>query len=409
MAAKPKKPGKNVLHNYLWKGINHRGAKENGEIEAVSINLARLLLRQRGLKITSVRKEPKSLFSGDKVKANDIVIISRQLATLVEGGIPIAQSLTAVGQSSDKNSVKKLLSVLRRRVDSGVDLTTALRDHPQHFNKLYIALVHVGEQSGTLGPMLKRIATYLEKAEALRRKVVSALTYPVIVMVLGISIAAGLLIFVIPQFQEVFDNFGAELPALTRWVIGASEGLQSNIVEIMIGYVVFHLAFRAAYRRNARVHLLTDRFILRLPVFGKLIRKSILARIARTIAIMFHAGIPMVETLATIAPAAGNQVYTNALNEVRTQVSTGLPLEASLRGTGVFPSMILQMVRTGEETGEMDSMLNRAADFYEDEVDAMVSAISSLIEPMLVVVLGAMIGVVVVAMYLPIFQLASVF
>ncbi len=399
----------NKLNTFNWKATNHKGAKESGEIEAESIKAARMLLRQRGLKVTSVRKQSASIFTRDRVKPNDIVIATRQLATLVEGGIPIAQSLSAVGSSSDKNSVKKLLTSIRRRVDSGVNLTTSLRDHPRYFNQLYLALVNVGEESGTLGPMLKRIAAYLEKAEALRRKVVSALTYPVIVLVLGIVITVGLLVFIIPQFKDIFENFGAELPLLTRQVIAASEATQKYWLQIVVGFTVFYFVYRTMYRRSDRVHLWTDKMILRIPVFGDLIRKSILARISRTIAIMFHSGIPMVETLATIAPAAGNRVYTNAINEVRTNVSTGQPLEASLRATGVIPSMVLQMVRTGEETGELDAMLNRAADFYEDEVDAIVAAISSLVEPILVVVLGALIGIVVVAMYLPIFHLASVF
>ncbi len=404
--SKNKKP---KLVTFLWKGTNHRGTKESGEIEASSASAARLLLRQRGLNVTSLRKERDALFFRDSVKPRDIVIATRQLATLVEGGIPIAQSITAVGQSSDKKSVNKLLRSMRHRIDQGVNLTTALRDHPKFFNQLYLALTNVGEESGTLGPMLERIATYLEKAEALRRKVISALTYPIVVLVLGVSIALGLLIFVIPQFEEVFKNFGAELPALTRHIIDLSKAAQEHIFKILGGTAAFFFIYRTLYRRSDRVHLFTDRMVLRLPVFGDLIRKSILARVSRTVAIMFHAGIPMVETLATIAPAAGNQVYTNALNEVRKLVSTGQPLEASLRSTGVFPSMVLQMVRTGEETGELDAMLNRAADFYEAEVDATVAAISSLIEPLLIVVLGALIGVVVVAMYLPIFHLASVF
>ncbi len=408
MTTKSKKTKQKKV-TFLWKGTTHTGSRESGEILASSASAARLMLRQRGLRVKSVRKERDSLFFGDKVKPNDIVVATRQLATLVEGGIPIAQSLTAVGQSSDKKSVNKLLRAIRQRVDQGVNLTTALRDHPKHFNQLYLALVNVGEESGTLGPMLERIAAYLEKAEALRRKIISALTYPIVVLFLGIVITLGLLVFVIPQFKEVFNNFGAELPALTRNIIALSEAAQNNILKIIGFIIAVYIIYGTLYRRSEHVHLFTDRVILRLPVFGNLIRKSILARIARTIAIMFHAGIPMVETLATIAPAAGNQVYTNALNEVRKLVSTGQPLESSLRSTGVFPSMVLQMVRTGEETGDLDAMLNRAADFYEAEVDAIVAAISSLVEPILIVVLGGLIGVVVVAMYLPIFHLASVF
>ncbi|MCP4010667.1 MAG: type II secretion system F family protein [Proteobacteria bacterium] len=408
MAARNSK-GYKKQNLYQWKATNHRGTKENGEIEADSPKQARLLLRQRGLKVTSIHKERQSIFSRDKVKANDIVVATRQLATLVEGGIPIAQSLTAVGQSSDKTSVKKLLGAMRRRVDEGVNLTTTLRDHPKHFNSLYQALINVGEESGTLGLMLRRIATYLEKAEALRRKVISALTYPFIVLMVGIGITVGLLIFIIPQFKDIFNDFGADLPMLTQKVIDVSDAVQNNWLVILVVSTVFYFVYREMYRRSDRVLLFTDRMTLRMPVFGNLIRKSVLARIARTIAIMFKAGIPMVETLATIAPAAGNQLYTNALNDVRKLVSTGQPLEASLRSTGVFPSMVLQMVRTGEETGELDAMLDRAADFYEDEVDAIVAAISSLVEPILIVVLGTLIGIVVVAMYLPIFHLASVF
>jgi len=403
------KSNKPKQFTFLWKGTTHSGVKERGEIDASSASAARMLLRQRGLRVKSVRKESESLFFRDKVKPRDIVIATRQLATLVEGGIPIAQSLTAVGQSSDKKSVNKLLRAMRQRVDQGVNLTTTLRDHPKHFNQLYLALVNVGEESGTLGPMLERIATYLEKAEALRRKVISALTYPIVVLFLGIVITLGLLVFVIPQFKEVFNNFGAELPALTRHIIEISEATQKHILKILGATTAFYFIYRTLYRRSDRMHLFTDRMVLRLPVFGDLIRKSILARVCRTIAIMFHAGIPLVETLATIAPAAGNQIYTNALNDARKLVSTGQQLEVSLRSTGVFPSMVLQMVRTGEETGELDAMLDRAADFYEAEVDAIVAAISSLVEPILIVVLGVLIGVVVVAMYLPIFHLASVF
>ncbi len=399
---------KEQIVSFQWKGTNHKGVKESGELEAPNAQVARMMLRQKGIKITKLKKEAKDLFGGQKVKNRDVVIITRQLATLVEGGIPMAQSLTAVGHSSDNVAVKKLLTTMRRKIDSGENLTAALREHPKQFNQLYLALVNVGEESGTLGPMLKRIAVYLEKAEALRKKVVSALTYPMIVLFLGLSIAAGLLIFIIPQFQKIFNDFGAQLPPLTRAVIGASEAMQQNWFSILVGMVMFFFAYRAMYRKSDAIHLWTDKMILRIPVFGPLIRKSILARISRTIGIMFRAGIPMVETLATIAPAAGNQVYTNALNNVRTHVSTGQPLEASMRDTKVFPAMVLQMVRTGEETGELDGMLDRAADFYEEEVDATVAAISSLVEPLLVVVLGAVIGTVVVAMYLPIFKLASV-
>ncbi len=400
---------KEKLHTFNWRGVNVKGIKENGEIEAASARMARMMLRQRRIKVTKLKKEAKPLFGGQKVKNRDIVVLTRQLATLIEGGIPVAESLTAVGNSSDNAAVRKLLRKIRERVETGDNLTSALRAHKEHFNPLYIGLVGVGEDSGTLGPMMARIATYLEKAEALKGKVKSALTYPVIVTILGTLIASGLLIFIIPQFQELFNNFGAELPALTKAVIKASEFMQANWWIILGVIIIYFHIHRAMYRKSLKVETYTDRAILKIPVFGELIRKGILAKIARTIAIMFRAGIPMVETLATVGPASGNQVYVQSIAKVRTDVSTGQPLESSLRDAKVFPSMILQMVKTGEETGELDAMLDRAADFYEDEVDNMVSAISSLVEPILVVFLGAIIGVVVIAMYLPIFNLASVF
>ena len=400
---------KEKLHTYIWRGVNAKGVKENGEIEAASIRMARMMLRQRRIKVTKLKKESQPLFGGQKVKNRDIVIFTRQLATLIEGGIPVAESLTAVGNSSDNPAVRKLLRKIRERVETGDNLTSSLRAHKEHFNPLYIGLVGVGEDSGTLGPMMTRIATYLEKAEALKGKVKSALAYPVIVTVLGTLIASGLLIFIIPQFQDLFHSFGAELPLLTLYVIKASEFMQANWWVVLIACIVIFYVHRTMYRKSLKVETTTDRLTLKIPVFGELIRKSILAKIARTIAIMFRAGIPMVETLATVGPASGNQVYVQSIAKVRTDVSTGQPLESSLREAKVFPSMILQMVKTGEETGELDAMLDRAADFYEDEVDNMVAAISSLVEPLLVVFLGAIIGVVVVAMYLPIFNLASVF
>jgi type IV pilus assembly protein PilC len=404
-----KKTKKEKLHTFNWRGISVNGMKENGEIEAASVRVARMMLRQRRIKVVRIKKEAQPLIGGAKVKNRDIVIMTRQLAVLVEGGIPIAESLSAVGNSSDNSAVRKLLRKIRASVETGNNLTDSLRQHREYFNPLYVGLVGVGEDSGTLGPMLARIATYLEKAEALKGKVKSALTYPVIVTILGTAIASGLLIFIIPQFQTLFNNFGAELPMLTRKVIGASEFMQANWWIVFGGLFVISYIHRQMYRRSLKVETATDKAILKIPVFGELIRKSILAKVARTIAIMFRAGIPMVETLATVGPASGNQVYVQSLAKVRTDVSTGHPLEASLRDAKVFPAMILQMVKTGEETGELDAMLDRAADFYEDEVDNMVAAISSLVEPILVVVLGVMIGTVVIAMYLPIFNLASVF
>lgn len=397
------------LHTYTWKGLDYKGIKDEGIIDATSARLARMLLQRRGIKVTNLKKETTSLFGGKKIKVRDVSVFTRQLSTLIEGGIPLAQALSSVGESSDNTAVKKLLRILRTRVESGDDLTTAMRGYPKQFDPLYIGLVNVGEHSGTLGLMLRRIASYLEKSAALKRKVISALMYPVIVFFVGMFIVAGLLIFIIPKFQDLFASVGSDLPALTQAVVSLSEFIHANWLFILFIIVLSVILFRQLYRRLPTVHLLVDRIVLNIPVFGELIRKSILSRVARTIAIMFRAGIPMVRTLGTIAPAAGNMLYTRTLEQVRTDVSTGEPLAAALRNSGQFPNLILQMVKTGEETGEMDNMLDRAADYYEEEVDNSVSIISSLVEPIMVVILGALIGIVVIAMYLPIFKLGSAF
>ncbi len=394
---------------FEWKGMNREGIRESGEVDARSLRHARSLVQKQGIKIIKIKKQPKPLFGRGGIKNRDIVILSRQLATMIEGGIPIAQALSVVGQSSDNRSVKSLLAKMRLKVEEGADLTSVMRSHPKQFNSLYVGLINVGEQSGTLGTMLGRIASYLEKAEAIRRKVKSALMYPVIVLLVGLLIVVGLLIYIIPQFQNLFAENNAELPALTKSVITASQGLQDHWPMILSASVVTVLLMHFSYTRSQKFKYLADKLLLKIPAFGPLIRKSILVRITRTIAIMFRAGIPMVETLGIVAPASGNEVYSRALNQVQNDIATGQPLESSLRESKVFPSMVLQMVRTGEETGEMDSMLDKVAEFYEDEVDNTIAGISALIEPIMIVILGGLIGLVVVAMYLPIFSLGNVF
>ncbi|MFT5258404.1 MAG: type IV pilus assembly protein PilC [Saprospiraceae bacterium] len=405
--AKAPKTKKVVIFD--WKGQNHNGVRESGEIEATTLKEARGLIQKRGIKLKKIRKQSHPIFGGDSVKNRDVVVLSRQLATMVEGGIPIAQALSVVGQSSDNRAVKILLAKMRMNVEEGEDLTSTLRKHPKHFNSLYVGLVNVGEESGTLGPMLGRIAAYLEKAEAMRRKIKSALMYPVIVMSVGLIIVAGLLIFIIPQFQSLFESNNAELPLLTSIVITASETLQEHWLLVAILIFMSNISSKYFYKKSFSFKHLVDRLMLKVPVFGPLVRKSILVRVTRTVAIMFRAGIPMVETLGVIAPASGNEVFRRALSQVQNDIATGQPLESSLREAKQFPSMILQMVRTGEETGEMDSMLDKVAEFYEDEVDNTISGISALVEPIMVVVLGILIGIVVVAMYLPIFKLGDVF
>ncbi len=400
---------KKKIATYEWQGLNHNGVRESGEVDADNIKRARQIIQNNGIRIKRLKKQSVPLFGTSSVKNRDIVVLSRQLATMVEGGIPIAQALSVVGQSSDNRAVKSLLSHMRLKVEEGDDLTSTLRQHPKHFNSLFVGLVNVGEESGTLGPMLGRIATYMEKAEAIRRKIKSALMYPVIVLIIGMIIVAGLLIYIIPQFQQLFESNNAELPALTSAVIGVSELLQKHWLIVLIGLFLFVLLFSSSYKKSISFRHLVDKLLLKIPAFGPLIRKGVLVRITRTIAIMFRAGIPMVETLGIVAPASGNEVFSRALSQVQNDIATGQPLESSLRQTKQFPSMVLQMVRTGEETGEMDTMLDKVAEFYEDEVDNTIAGISALVEPIMVVILGGLIGVVVVAMYLPIFNLGGVF
>lgn len=404
--AKKKKVKQSIT--FQWHGLSSDGVKRNGEIDATSLKVARRSVQNDGIRIKKIKKRAEPLF-GSSIKVKDIVIISRQLATMIDGGIPVSQCLSVVGQSSDNPAVKSLLTKMRLRIEEGSNLTSTLRQHPEHFNSLYVGLVNVGEESGTLGLMLGKVAAYMEKAESIRGKIKSALMYPVIVMIFGLLIVTGLLLYVIPQFQKLFEENGAELPALTAAVVTASEVLQNHwlIVFASAGFTVFLI--KMSYKRSAGFRYKMDKLILNLPVFGDLIRKGVIVKVTRTVAIMFRSGIPMVEILGVIAPVSGNAVFTRALSEVQNKIATGQPLEPALKESKEFPSMVLQMVRTGEETGEMDAMLDKAADFYEDEVDNTIAGISTLIEPLMIVILGGIIGVVIIAMYLPIFSLGEVF
>ncbi len=395
---------------FKWSGLDKANRKASGEIEAQNLQTARMLLRRQGVRVKKLRKQAKPLFSfGNTVKVKDIVFLTRQLATMIEAGIPIAQSLRGISQGHENAGVKTLLGKIRGDVEAGTNLSSALRKHPEHFNRLYTSLVTVGEQSGTLDILMNKIASYLEKIEEIKSKVRSALFYPALVIIVAIVIVAVLLIVVIPEFEVLFQDFGADLPSLTRWVVDLSHSVQEHWAVYLLVTMVASTALVFAYKRSTKMQYLMDKFILKIPIFGPIIRKAIIARVARTLATMFGAGIPLVDSLETVASAAGNGIYRDGMLAVRREVSTGRTLESSMADTGLFPGMVLQMVATGEETGELERMLDKVADFYENEVDNAVAVISSLVEPFLIIILGIIVGTIVIAMYLPIFKLGAVF
>jgi type IV pilus assembly protein PilC len=395
---------------FTWSGFDKANRKASGELEAQNVQSARLLLRRQGIRVKKLRKRSKSIFSfGSAVKVKDIVFMTRQLATMIEAGIPIAQSLRGISIGHENAAVKELLNKVRNDVEAGTNLSTTLKKHPQHFNRLYTSLVTVGEESGTLDILMNKIAGYLEKIEAIKGKVKSALFYPALVMIVAVVIVAILLIVVIPEFETLFQDFGADLPSLTKWIVGLSHSVQQNWVVIFLVTMVVGVTLTASYKRSKKMQYLLDKVILRVPIFGPIIRKSIIARIARTLATMFGAGIPLVDALETVGTASGNAIYHDAMRAIRRDVSGGRSLEDSIADTKLFPGMVLQMVATGEESGELERMLDKVADFFEEEVDNAVAVISSLVEPFLIIFLGIVVGTIVVAMYLPIFKLGAVF
>lgn len=401
---------KTKLQQFVWEGKDAKGRELKGENEGPNAAYVKSMLRRQGIQPSKVRKKPKPLFSTKKkVKTKDITFATRQLATMIGAGIPIAQSLEAIGRGHENPSVQELLTSIRQDVESGTSLSQSMRRYPLYFDRLYTSLVAAGEESGTLDILLEKVATYKEKIEAIKGKIKSAMLYPAAVMMVAIVVIAILLIFVIPQFESLFQGFGGQLPTLTQMVVELSRWFQVwwwLFFLILFGGIVGAIA---AYRRSARLQYLMDRIALKLPMFGPLIQKSVVARYSRTLSTMFGAGVPLVDALESVAEATGNRVYRNSILEVRNEVSTGRSLEVSMAQTGLFPSIVLQMIASGEESGELELMLMKIAEFYEREVDDAVAALSSLIEPIMIVMLGVIVGTMVVAMYLPIFKMAAVF
>jgi len=395
---------------FVWEGMNKQGNRTKGEISGSTMALVKADLRRQGITPLKVKKKPKPLFGAKKGKITspDIAVFSRQLATMMSAGVPLVQSFEIVGKGHENPAMQDLIMDIKATVESGSTLAEALSKHPFHFDGLYCSLVHAGEQAGILETLLDKIATYKEKVEAIKGKIKKALFYPLAIVVVAFIITAILLIFVIPQFAATFSSFGGDLPGLTLMVLNLSEIFQEWWWAIFGGMGAAVYALMQVKKRSKKFNVLMDHLILKLPVIGDIITKATIARFARTLSTMFAAGMPLVEAMETVANAAGNAVYTDAILGMKDEVSTGQMINVCMKETGLFPNMVVQMLAIGEETGSVDSMLSKVADFYEEEVDNMVDGLSSLLEPMIMAVLGLVIGTLVIAMYLPIFKMGQV-
>jgi len=394
---------------YTWEGTDRQGAKTIGEMSGTNPALIKAQLRKQGINPTKVRKKPMSLFGqGKAVKPLDIAFFTRQMATMMKAGVPLLQSFDIIIDGADNPNMRKLIEELRDDVAAGNSFAAALKRRPRYFDDLYCNLVSAGEQSGALETLLARVATYKEKTEALKSKIKKAMTYPIAVLIVAVIVTGILLIKVVPQFQQVFASFGAELPLFTQMVVGLSEMVQRWWLMIVGAGVAAFFTFKRLHRTSENFRNRIDRILLKVPIVGPLIYKSSVARFARTLATTFAAGVPLVEALESVAGATGNVVFRNAVNKIKNDVATGVQLNYSMRSTGVFPSLAIQMTSIGEESGALDSMLDKVASFYEEEVDNMVNSMTSLMEPIIMVFLGVVVGGLVLAMYLPIFQLGNV-
>ena len=393
---------------FTWEGTDRTGKKVKGKVVATSEAAVRSELRRQGVVASRVRKQSMLFRKQGKVTAADIAVFSRQLATMMTAGIPLVQSFDIVGAGHENPAMQKLILAIKSDVEGGTSLADALAKHPLHFDDLFVSLVAAGEQAGALETLLDKIATYKEKTEALKKKIKKALFYPAAVVVVAIVVTAILLIYVIPEFESLFKGFGADLPAFTRMVIDISNFVQSRgwiLLVLLIGGVV---GFLQAKKRNRGVQHFVDRTMLKIPVLGAILHKSSIARYSRTLATTFSAGVPLVEALGSVAGACGNIVYEGAVLKMRDEVATGQRLQRAMENTDLFPNMVNQMIAVGEESGSLDAMASKVADFYEEEVDNAVDSMSSLLEPLIMAVLGVLVGGLVIAMYLPIFKMGSV-
>jgi type IV pilus assembly protein PilC len=398
-------------HIFAWEGKDKSGRKSKGEITSTNVNLAKAELRKQGISPKSVKKKSAGLAflsGGKKITPQDVALFTRQLATMMKAGVPLVQSFEIVAGGVDNDTLKKLILRIRDDISAGNTFASALAHHPEQFDDLFCNLVDAGEQSGALETMLDRLATYKEKTEALKAKIKSAMNYPIAVLVVAGVVSGILLIKVVPQFEEIFAGFGAELPEFTQLVVNMSEFMQAwwFVIVAIIAATIF--AYKQAYKASKGVRDGQDRLQLKLPVIGDILDKSAVARFARTLSTTFAAGVPLVDALESVSGAAGNVVYYDAIQRIKDDVSSGVQLNISMKQTDVFPNMVIQMVAIGEESGALDAMLDKAATYYEEQVDASVDGLTSLMEPLIMSFLGVVIGGLIIAMYLPIFNMGQV-
>ena len=394
--------------DFIWEGKDKTGKKTKGEVSANTENIARIDLRKMGIRVLKIKKKPKSFFASKAaITPKDIAIFSRQLATMLEAGVPLVQSFDIIGKGHENASMQELLLGTKADIEGGATLAEALRNRPIYFDELFCNLVEAGEQAGILEGLLDKIATYKEKTESMKAKIKKALTYPIAVLVVAFVVTAILLLFVVPVFEELFQGFGADLPAFTQFVVGISRWMQDYWWMLFGGIMGTVYTFGYFKKRSRKLNHFLDRVLLRIPVVGLILNKSAIARFARTLSTMSAAGVPLVEALESVAGATGNIVYSETVLKMREEVATGQRLQFAMQQGNLFPHMVVQMVAIGEESGSIDSMLSKVADFYEEEVDNLVDNLSSLMEPLIMGVLGVLVGGLIVAMYLPIFKMGA--
>ncbi len=406
------KQAKNI--DFVWEGVNKRGQKMNGSLSGQNMAMVKAQLRKQGIQPDKVKRASKPMFGlggaakGKKIKSADISFFTRQMATMIKAGVPLVQSFEIVADGVDNPSMKDLILQLRDTVSAGNDFASALKEHPQHFDELTCNLVESGEQSGALETMLDKVAIYKEKSEALKSKIKKAMGYPITVLVVAAIVTAILMIKVVPTFDGMFKSFGAELPAPTQFVVDLSAAMQAYWMYALAVIVALVTVFKQMMKRSQFFRDQMDYFTLKLPVFGNIMHKAAVARFARVLSTTFAAGVPLVEALESVAGAVGNKLYRDAVLSVRQEVATGQQMHFAMRATGVFPNMVVQMTSIGEESGALDSMLDKAAEYYETEVDESVDGLTAMMEPMIMAFLGVVVGGLIIAMYLPIFQMGSV-
>jgi type IV pilus assembly protein PilC len=395
---------------YVWEGTDKRGIKMKGEQQAKNVNLLRAELRRQGITPTAVKPKPKPLFgaAGKRITPRDIAVFSRQIATMMKSGVPIVQALEIIGNGQKNVRMKKMVDSVRGDIEGGSSIYEAMSKHPVQFDELYRNLVKAGEAAGVLETVLDTIATYKENIEALKSKIKKALFYPAMVIAVAIIVSAIMLVYVVPQFEDVFKSFGADLPAFTQVIVNLSRFMVSTWHIVLIGAIAAAVAFIFFYKRSLAFQHFLDKVILKVPIIGAIMHNSAIARFARTLATTFKAGVPLVEALDSVAGATGNSVYEKAVYRIRDDVSVGYQVNMAMKQVNLFPHMVVQMAAIGEEAGALDTMLFKVAEFYEQEVNNAVDALASLLEPMIMVIIGVLVGSMVVGMYLPIFKLAAV-